>query len=180
LPTCRRAASRAASASSGRPAGFDIGETLIPYDALDPYWRAFAVGIVNTIRVALIGIVLATVMGALLGIGRFSRNAIVRGMCYGYVELFRNRAAHRPRHLHRRLHRRDRARRHPLAVSHGQWEAPEALGLRTASVLRLVVLPQALRVIIPPMTSQYLNLTKNSRWRSRSATRTSCRSPTRR
>lgn len=74
----------------GQPAGFDIGEMLIPYDALDPYWKAFAVGVLNTLRVAIIGIVLTTVLGTLLGIGRFSSNAIVRGLCYGYVELFRN------------------------------------------------------------------------------------------
>lgn len=49
-----------------------------------------------------------------------------------------------------------------LAVSHGQTEAAHALGLDNAKTLRLVVIPQALRVIIPPMASQYLNLTKNS------------------
>jgi general L-amino acid transport system permease protein len=49
-----------------------------------------------------------------------------------------------------------------LAVSHGQTEAALSLGLRRNRVLRLVVIPQALRVIIPPLTSQYLNLTKNS------------------
>lgn len=49
-----------------------------------------------------------------------------------------------------------------LAVSHGQSEAAHALGLRSQPTLRLVVIPQALRVIIPPLTSQYLNLTKNS------------------
>jgi general L-amino acid transport system permease protein len=49
-----------------------------------------------------------------------------------------------------------------LAVSHGQTEAALALGLSRGQVLRLVVLPQAMRVIIPPLTSQYLNLTKNS------------------
>lgn len=49
-----------------------------------------------------------------------------------------------------------------LAVSHGQTEAASALGLRRGHTLRLVVLPQAMRIIIPPLTSQYLNLTKNS------------------
>ncbi|MCW2307299.1 general L-amino acid transport system permease protein [Rhodobium gokarnense] len=49
-----------------------------------------------------------------------------------------------------------------LAVSHGQTEASYALGLRPGSTLRLVIIPQAMRVIIPPLTSQYLNLTKNS------------------
>jgi general L-amino acid transport system permease protein len=48
------------------------------------------------------------------------------------------------------------------AVAQGQWEAAGALGLQPGRVLRLVILPQAMRVIIPPMTSQYLNLIKNS------------------
>jgi general L-amino acid transport system permease protein len=48
------------------------------------------------------------------------------------------------------------------AVHKGQWEAGRALGLSPGRIMRLVVLPQALRVIIPPLTSQYLNLTKNS------------------
>ncbi len=49
-----------------------------------------------------------------------------------------------------------------LAVSHGQTEASYSLGLNRWQTLRLVIIPQALRVIIPPQTSQYLNLTKNS------------------
>jgi general L-amino acid transport system permease protein len=72
------------------PAGFDIGERLAPYESNDPYWMAFGIGILNTLRVALVGIVLTTILGTLLGIGRFSHNALVRGLCYAYVELFRN------------------------------------------------------------------------------------------
>ncbi|CAA6822422.1 MAG: Glutamate Aspartate transport system permease protein GltJ (TC 3.A.1.3.4) [uncultured Thiotrichaceae bacterium] len=49
-----------------------------------------------------------------------------------------------------------------LAVSHGQTEASQALGLRSGLIQRLVVIPQAMRVIVPPLTSQFLNLTKNS------------------
>jgi general L-amino acid transport system permease protein len=49
-----------------------------------------------------------------------------------------------------------------LAISHGQTEAARALGLRNGLTMRLVIVPQAMRVIIPPLTSQYLNLTKNS------------------
>ena len=49
-----------------------------------------------------------------------------------------------------------------LAVSHGQTEAAYSLGLRPRPTLRLVVIPQAMRVITPPLISQYLNLTKNS------------------
>ena len=49
-----------------------------------------------------------------------------------------------------------------LAVPHGQTEAARAVGLSRGQIMRLVLLPQALRVIVPPMTSQYLNITKNS------------------
>jgi general L-amino acid transport system permease protein len=48
------------------------------------------------------------------------------------------------------------------AVPKGQWDAAVGLGLRRSFVLRHIILPQALRVIVPPLTSQYLNLTKNS------------------
>jgi len=49
-----------------------------------------------------------------------------------------------------------------VAISKGQTEAASAVGLSKMQILRLVILPQALRVIIPPLASQYLNLTKNS------------------
>lgn len=73
-----------------QPAGFSIGESLFPFDSAESYWRAFAVGISNTLRVAIAGIVFSTILGTLLGIGRFSRNALVRGLCSAYVECFRN------------------------------------------------------------------------------------------
>ena len=73
-----------------QPAGFDIGEQWIGFESVQPYWRAFLAGTVNTLRVAVIGVVLTTILGTLLGIGRFSRNGLVRGICYGYVECFRN------------------------------------------------------------------------------------------
>lgn len=71
-------------------AGFDIGESLYPFDSGEAYWRAFLVGLTNTLRVAVIGIVLTTMLGTLVGIGYFSRNALVRGICGVYVEVFRN------------------------------------------------------------------------------------------
>ena len=71
-------------------AGFDIGESLFPFDSAEPYWRAFLVGLANTLRVAVAGIVIATIIGTLIGLGRFSRNALVRGLCSAYVEFFRN------------------------------------------------------------------------------------------
>ena len=272
------------------PAGFDIGEVLFNYDALDPYWKAFLIGLLNTLRVAVVGIVLCTLLGAMLGIGRFSRNAIVRGLCYGYVELFRNIpvllqllmwyllftevlpapaepmsvlglfflskggfafpmpvwgtgqllavggavlgiivAAYYRRRAMRRFEETGRVprvfwptvatifvfafagwliggapnawtlpeqgemsvtgggtvtpefmavllglvfytsafvaevvRAGIASVPHGQIEAASSIGLSRGQSMRMVVLPQALRVIIPPMTNQYLNLTKNS------------------
>jgi len=273
-----------------QPAGFDIGEHLIPYDALDPFWKAFLVGILNTLRVAVLGIVLATALGTVLGVGRFSRNAIVRGLCYGYVELFRNVPVYlqllmwyllftdilppisEPLSVGRFFHLSKGGFAFPVpdwklgqafaaigalagivlatiyrrwtlqqfavtgrvrslfwtpiaivvgtavlgwilggaptavsvpvpgefstsggasatpeflalllglvlytsafiaevvrsgisSVAHGQVEAASSLGLSSLQTMRLVTMPQALRVIIPPITSQYLNLTKNS------------------
>ena len=63
---------------------------MFNYEALDPYWKAFLVGLSNTLRAAVVGIVLTTILGTLLGIGRLSRNFLVRSLCTGYVELFRN------------------------------------------------------------------------------------------
>ena len=272
-----------------QPAGFDIGEGLYPFDSGEPYWRAFLMGVSNTLRVAIIGIVLTTLLGTALGVGRFSRNALVRGLCSAYVELFRNvpillqlltwyllltetlPASYEPwqvgpfflskgglnfpipvwasghgvaalgllagcvaawgyrRWAVRQFEATGRVRSMfwaPVAVvlagglvgwlvggspvqlnmpikgefaiehggaltpeflavllgltfytsafvaevvragiqsvSGGQGEAAAALGLNRSQQMRLVMLPQALRVIIPPLTSQYLNLTKNS------------------
>ncbi|MDO8903519.1 amino acid ABC transporter permease [Hydrogenophaga sp.] len=74
----------------GASAGFDIGETMVAYHPSESYGKAIWVGVLNTLRVAVIGIILTTILGVLLGVGRFSRNGLVRGICYGYVELFRN------------------------------------------------------------------------------------------
>lgn len=273
-----------------RPAGFAIGEAMISYTAADTYGRAFIVGILNTFRVAVLGIVLATILGVVMGIARLSSNWLVAKIASAYVEVMRNlplllqlfiwygvitvslpgpRDAVNPIEgvylsnrgfmipapvadpvhaymgiaalialaaaiaIRRWAKRRQAAtgaqfpvyktaiglliglpalawlaggapavletpelrgfnfvggvsltpefaallfgltfytaafiaeivRGGILAVSHGQSEAAFALGLRKGMVLRFVVLPQALRIIIPPTTSQYLNLTKNS------------------
>lgn len=71
-------------------AGFDIGESLFAYDSGDPYWKAYLIGFSNTLRVAVLGIILTSILGTLIGVGRFSRNALVRGLCLCYVEFFRN------------------------------------------------------------------------------------------
>ena len=71
-------------------AGFDIGESLFTFDPGESYLQAYLVGVTNTLRVAVLGIVLTTVLGTLIGVGRFSRNALVRGLCRVYVEAFRN------------------------------------------------------------------------------------------
>ena len=273
----------------GQEAGFDIGEGVIAYSAADTYARALVVGILNTLKVAVLGIAFASAIGLAVGIARLSRNWLVARLATFYVEAVRNvplllqlfvwygivTALPVPRQaidvgfgvflsnrglklpvplwhdsywpavlvfalvvagtfmLRRwavaRLHRTG----HPfpwlsaglggmvglpllallvvgapvewsipelrgfnfqggidlspefaallaglsvytaafiaeivrsgiLAVPHGQTEASLSLGLSRAKTLRLVVLPQALRVIVPPLTSQYLNLLKNS------------------
>ena len=273
----------------GREAGMPIADSWLAYSPKNTYFRAFLVGIVNTLRVAVIGIVLATVVGTLVGIARLSSNWLLSRLAAVYVEVLRDlplllqllfwyvlmqglpaaRAAWKPiegvflsnrglvlpsipideanlwvlgtaaaglialyarrRRLIARQMQDGRSRRlwpYALvlivglpalesaalgaswtvempqlrgfnfvggltlspeyfallvalvtytsafvaeivrsgiqAVSRGQWDAAQALGLRRGFVLRHIVLPQALRVIIPPMTSQYLNLTKNS------------------
>ncbi len=273
----------------GREAGMPIADSWLAYSPKDPYVRAFLVGIVNTLRVAVIGIVLATVVGTLVGIARLSSNWLVSRLAAIYVEVLRDiplllqllfwyvlmqglpaaRAAWKPIEgvflsnrglilpsipigeanlwvigvavlglivlyfLRRRLiaqQMADGRTRHAWpfallllvvvpgllswilgaswsialpelrgfnfvggltlapeyfallialvtytsafiaeivrsgiqAVPRGQWDAAMALGLRRSFVLQHIVMPQALRVIIPPMTSQYLNLTKNS------------------
>ena len=273
-----------------REAGFAISESVIAYDASDNYRRAFLVGLLNTVRMALIGVVLATVIGVVVGIARLSKNWLVAKLASVYVEVVRNiplllqlfvwyaiitesmphpreqvslaegvyitnRGIYLPwpeahpvfpymllalvvalvlavavsiwakRHQERTGQTRpafliglslviglpalvwlfggaptdlsvpelqgfnfrggmtltpeftallcgltfytagfiaEIVRSGILAVPHGQHEAASALGLRKGLVMRLVILPQALRIIIPPTTSQYLNLTKNS------------------
>ncbi len=274
----------------GRTAGIPIGEHLIEYDpAINTYGRALLIGVLNTLKVAVVGVVLATIWGTLVGIARLSKNWLIARLAATYVEVLRDiplllqllfwytllqglpsprqsfhplpgvflsnrgirvpvvewetpfwwalaalalgiagtvawsRAADRkqaatgvrpkvwpvalgllaalpvavwallgapfavempelrgfnfvggatlsPEYgaltfgliLYTAAYIAEIVRSGILAVPTGQWEAAGALGLRSGTVLRKIVLPQALRVIIPPMTSQYLNLTKNS------------------
>jgi general L-amino acid transport system permease protein len=272
-------------------AGFDISQTLIPYsNATSSYGRAFWVGLLNTLLVAAIGIVFATILGFTVGIARLSKNWLLAKVATGYVELIRNiplllqllfwynavlKALPDVRDSYKligggflnnrglflaeplpqpgfgwviavfviglvvsiafyvwaRKRQMDTGQRAPvlwttlalviglpllvsallgfplkfdfpelgrfnlrgglelqpefvalllglviytaafiaevvragiMAVSHGQTEAAYSLGLRPGLTLRLIVIPQAMRVIVPPLTSQYLNLTKNS------------------
>lgn len=71
-------------------AQFAIGEKLIDYTPRDSYTRALAVGLLNTLYVTVCGIVLATVLGFVVGIGRVSKNWLLMKVCVGYVELLRN------------------------------------------------------------------------------------------
>jgi general L-amino acid transport system permease protein len=72
------------------PAGFNIGELLFAYDAHDSYLRAFAVGMANTLRVSVVGILLASVLGVTVGLLRLTRHALVAKLASAYVEVFRN------------------------------------------------------------------------------------------
>jgi general L-amino acid transport system permease protein len=73
-----------------QPAGFAIGESILPFDSAESYGKAYLVGLSNTLRVAVVGIVAATLLGTLVGIGRLSRNLLVRSLCGAYVEVLRN------------------------------------------------------------------------------------------
>jgi len=210
-----------------REAGFEIGESaFLRYGAADSYLRALFVGLTNTLLVAAIGIVLATILGTFIGLCRLSKNFLLRTLSGAYIEFIRNvpllvqlffwyaviteglpgaREAISPLPgvflsnrgiffpsfssvpelqgfnfaggfaispefaallvglaTYTAAFIAEIVRAGILAVDRGQGEAAHALGLTRAQATRLVILPQALRVIVPPMTSQYLNLTKNS------------------
>ena len=198
------------------PAGFDIGESMFAFTSTQTYGAAFLVGLFNTLRVSCIAIVICTVWGTVLGIGRLSGNALARGLCYAYTELFRNIPlllqllmwyvvlvelmpdTETPLHfrdwvllskeglalpwlmaegltltpeflaltwgltLYTSAFVAEVIRSGIQSVPLGQVEAALSIGLSPWQRLRLVVLPQALRLIVPPLTNQYLNAIKNS------------------
>ena len=211
----------------GREAGFEIGESVfLRYTAADSYLKALAVGLTNTLAVAVIGIVLATGLGTAIGLFRLSPNLLLRNLAAAYIEFMRNvpllvqlffwyaliteglpqaREALSPLPgvflsnrgiffptfggvpelqgfnfagggpltpeyaalliglaTYTAAFIAEIVRAGILAVDRGQAEAAHALGLTRPHAMRLVILPQALRVVVPPLTSQYLNLTKNS------------------
>ncbi|MCX7962285.1 MAG: ABC transporter permease subunit [Burkholderiales bacterium] len=210
-----------------REAGFEIGETSgLAYSAADTYLRALAIGLANTFRVAAIGVVLATVLGVLLGLARLAPNWLLARLAGAYVEFVRNvplvvqlffwyalisenlpgpREALEPLpgvYLTNRgiffplpgsrpelvgfnfegggalspefaallvglttytaAFIAEIVRAGVLSVPRGQRDAARSLGMSERQALSYVVLPLALRAIVPPLTSQYLNLTKNS------------------
>lgn len=71
-------------------AGFEISDQLIPYSSNDPLWKAFATGILNTLKVSACTVVSATVLGVVVGLMRLSRNAVVRFLGIAHVEAYRN------------------------------------------------------------------------------------------
>ncbi|MCP9923574.1 ABC transporter permease subunit [Synechococcus lacustris] len=204
-----------------QPAGFDIAETLLPYRASDSYGRALLAGFVNTLRVVVSGLVLATALGVAVGAASFSGNPLLRSVTRVYVELVRNiplllQLVFWYFAVFLSLPSADQALQLPgmqlaksgiylfgadlvngelvgglrlslelaalltglviysaafiaevvrggiASVPLGQWEAAKSLGLKPLQILRLVVLPQALRVIVPGLNSQYISLAKNS------------------
>src|ERR1700686_4191165 len=73
-----------------REAAFGIGESLIEYSPADTYARAFLVGLTNTLHVAVLGVILATILGTVMGLARLSGNWLVAKLARVYVETFRN------------------------------------------------------------------------------------------
>ena len=203
------------------PAGFDIAETLIPFQADLPYWRGLLAGLVNTLRVVVVGLVGATLLGTLVGVAAFSSNGLLRRLARVYVEVIRNIPLllqlvfwyfvvflalpggaeaiqlpglvlaksglylWRPELVNGQWQAPLRltvefgalltglvvytaafiaevVRGGVAAVPRGQWEAARSLGFHPVQTLQRVVLPQALRVIVPGLNSQYISLAKNS------------------
>lgn len=214
------------------PAGFAIGESLLPFDSADSTLMALAAGLANTLRVALPAIVISTLLGTLIGLGRLSTNLLLRALCTAYVETLRNvplllqllawyfvvtdllplasdamqlaphvflsksglslpwfggeggffdlplrgdmgivgGATLTPEFLalflgltlYTAAYVAETVRAGILSVPRGQSDAALALGLTRVQLFRLVLLPQALRSIIPPLTNQHLSLTKNA------------------
>jgi len=71
-------------------AGFAISQTLIPYNESMSYGRAFVVGLLNTLLVAFLGVVLATLIGFVMGVARLSKNVVIKALASAYVEITRN------------------------------------------------------------------------------------------
>ena len=205
----------------GQPAGFDLAETILPFDASLPYWRAMLAGLVNTLRVVIAGLVGATLLGTLIGTASFSSNGLLRGLARVYVEVIRNiplllqlifwyfvvflalpngtDAIQLPGLVlaksglflgdpqlvngvwqaplrftvefgalltglvvYTAAFIAEVVRGGIASVPKGQWEAARSLGFAPLLTLRSIVLPQALRVIVPGLNSQYISLAKNS------------------
>ncbi len=70
--------------------GFDISDVMIEYTNTDPYWRAFTVGVLNTLKVGIFGVILTTLVGTFAGIARLSENWLISKLALWYVELMRN------------------------------------------------------------------------------------------
>jgi general L-amino acid transport system permease protein len=74
----------------GNPASFDIGETFISYNASESYTRALVAGLANTLVVTILGILLTTVVGVIVGVARLSTNWLINKLASAYVGIFRN------------------------------------------------------------------------------------------
>jgi general L-amino acid transport system permease protein len=72
------------------PAGFDIGDSMIAFSPSDSFLRAYGVAILNTLKISVVSIAVATILGLFFGIGRLSRNLLFRKLSTVYVEFFRN------------------------------------------------------------------------------------------
>jgi general L-amino acid transport system permease protein len=71
-------------------AGFDISDTMLEYTNTDPYWKAFYLGVLNTLKVGILGVILTTIVGTVVGIARLSDNWLIGRLTLAYVELMRN------------------------------------------------------------------------------------------
>ena len=190
-----------------QPAGFALAETALPYAPSDSYLWALLVGWLNSLKVILAGLLLATVLGITAGAARISSNRLLRSLAGSYVAVIRQvplllqllfwyfvaflglpdtglggliKLSNQGISLlglnlsvefcailtgltvFTGASIAEIVRGGINAVPRGQWEAFRSLGLGEGMGLRRIVLPQALPAILPALTSQYLNLAKNS------------------
>ncbi len=193
-----------------QPAGFALGETLLPFRPTNSYAWALLVGWMNSLQVIIAGLFLATILGVVSGTVRTGSNTFLKNLAQLYVALIRQvplliqllfwyfvvllNLSETPLSIFNSLIKisnqgiiifglklsveftalllglsvftgasiAEIVRGGINSVSKGQWEAFRSLGLSEALGVRKVILPQALPAILPGLTSQYLNLAKNS------------------
>lgn len=155
-------------------------------ELIQQYGSLFLEGLVNTVFASVIALVFSLILGVLMGMLQVSTNKFVRGLAHVYVEFFRNIPllvivmffyVAVPMYLfqvsgfwagtigltiYTSSFIADNVRAGINAVPKGQVEAGLSQGLKKINIMRYIILPQAIRIVIPPLGNQFINLVKNS------------------
>jgi len=155
-------------------------------ELLQQYWPLALEGFVNTLTASIIALIGSVLLGTLMGMLQLTPNKIVRGIANAYVEFFRNIpllvivmffyvvvpmywvnlsgfwAGTIGLTIYTSSFIADNVRAGILTVPDGQMEAGLSQGMKHSQVMRYIILPQAIRIVIPPLGNQFINLVKNS------------------